>query len=149
MIVINGKYTAAKCFSDTLDSETLSQIRNVCNQPFAQGEVVRMMPDAHAGAGCTIGTTTSISPKIVVPNFVGVDQGCGMYVVELGKIEMDFAALDVVIRRNVPLGFNINKHGADFPRLEELRCYEQVKGQIPRAYKSVGSLGGGELIATS
>jgi len=148
MVDLKGKYGFARCFSDTLDSTTLSQIRGVCDQPFADDEIVRMMPDAHAGAGCTIGTTMTISRKIVVPNFVGVDIACGVYTVKLEERNIDFARLDEVIRENVPLGFNVNKRRTDFPMLEELRCREAIKDKLPRAYKSIGSLGGGELIAT-
>ena len=101
------------------------------------------MPDVHAGAGCTIGTTMTITDK-VVPNLVGVDISCGMLVCKLGKIDIDLEKLDRVIRERVPSGFSIrsNIHTlAENLNLEALSCVEDVN--LDRAYKSVGTLGGG------
>ena len=75
---IRGKYNTAKVFTDVIDASAISQIIEMCNQePFA-GSSIRIMPDVHAGAGCTIGTTMTITDK-VIPNLVGVDIGCGMH----------------------------------------------------------------------
>lgn len=77
MIEIPGKYNTAKVFTNTLDEVSYNQIENFCNQSFVEGSKIRLMPDVHAGADCTIGITMTIVDKIV-PNWVGVDIGCGM-----------------------------------------------------------------------
>ena len=77
MIEIRGKYNTAKVFIDELESQAAAQIKELCNQEFVKGSIIRIMPDAHAGVGCTIGTTMTITDK-VVPNLVGVDIGCGV-----------------------------------------------------------------------
>ncbi len=79
MLEAKGTYNKAKIFTDTVDETALAQITELCNQPFVEGESIRIMPDTHAGAGCTIGTTMTIRDKIV-PNLIGVDIGCGMEV---------------------------------------------------------------------
>lgn len=82
MFEVQGKYCTAKVYTDNCEESAVSQIINLCNQPFATGSNLRMMPDVHAGAGCTIGTTMLVTDK-VVPNLVGVDVGCGMYTTKL------------------------------------------------------------------
>lgn len=57
------------------------------------GSKIHIMPDVRVGKGCTIGTTMTIVDK-AVPNVVGVDIGCGMYTVNLGKVKNDFEKLD-------------------------------------------------------
>ncbi len=73
---IQGRYASAKVFTDVIEKEAIDQIEALCNQEFARDSKLRIMPDVHAGAGCTIGTTMRITDK-VVPNLVGVDIGCG------------------------------------------------------------------------
>lgn len=75
MIELKGKYNNCKVFTDNIDSETISQLTNLLNQEFVSGGQIRIMPDTHAGKGCVIGTTMTITDK-VVPNLVGVDIGC-------------------------------------------------------------------------
>ena len=143
MFEVQGKYCTAKVYTDNCEQSAVSQIINLCNQPFATGSNLRMMPDVHAGAGCTIGTTMLVTDK-VVPNLVGVDVGCGMYTTKLKPRDMDFAALDLFIHENIPAGMEIrNKRHplARFINLEELRCKDHVN--LDRAYLSIGSLGGG------
>ena len=108
MIKIIGRYTDARIFADVVEQTALDQIQTLCDQPFAEGSSIAVMPDVHAGAGCTIGTTMTIDPihGKVCPNLVGVDIGCGMLVTELGRIDIDFAELDAIIRRLVPAGQN-------------------------------------------
>ena len=74
MIQIKGKYNEAKIFTDIVDSTSIAQVQELCNQEFTAGSRIRLMPDIHAGKGCTIGTTMTITDK-VVPNLVGVDIG--------------------------------------------------------------------------
>ena len=147
MLEIKGTYNSAKVFSDVLDDSTLSQVRTLCDQPFAKDSIIRMMPDAHAGAGCSIGTTMTIQDT-VVPNLVGVDIGCGMETAVISassKSARDFdpAKLDKIIYAHIPSGMDIRSHeheaAADI-QLESIRCPAINK---PRARRSVGTLGGG------
>lgn len=143
MIELNGKYANAKIFTDLVDQASISQVIELLNQPFVEGSKVRMMPDIHAGAGCTIGTTMTIRDKVCA-NLVGVDVGCGMLCVRIKKKEIDFDRLDEVIRKYVPSGFAIRNKLHDYADsidLSKLRCKEHV--DIDRAYKSIGTLGGG------
>ena len=85
---LQGKYTNAIVYTDLVEQEALDQIKLLCDQPIAAGSRVRIMPDVHAGSGCTIGTTMTIGDKII-PALVGVDIGCGMYTVKLDARDMD------------------------------------------------------------
>jgi len=57
---ITGIYGTAKVFSDVIDTRAEEQILELMNQPFMENAHVRMMPDVHAGTGCTVGTTLRI-----------------------------------------------------------------------------------------
>lgn len=144
MIELSGKYGTAKVFTDVVDNESISQVINLLNQPYVQGSKVRMMPDIHAGAGCTIGTTMTISDKIC-PNLVGVDIGCGMNVARIREDHIDLKKLDEVIRREIPSGFSIHSQAVPEADLldpaSHLRCRNHV--DIERAKRSIGTLGGG------
>lgn len=140
---VTGKYNTAKIFTDVVDEKSIEQVKLLCDQPFVEGSKIRMMPDIHAGAGCTIGTTMTITDK-VVPNLVGVDIGCGMLCVELGKIDLDLEKLDKVIREHIPSGFGVREtehHYTINLRLDELCCRDSV--DLNRAKLSLGTLGGG------
>ena len=86
---IKGKVNTALCYAKVVEDEAIEQIRRMCDYAMTEGSQIRIMPDVHAGKGCTIGTTMTITDK-AVPNVVGVDIGCGMYTVNLGKDEIDF-----------------------------------------------------------
>ena len=143
MIEIHGKYASAKVFTDELEPSAQGQIQAMCDQPFTKGAKIRIMPDVHAGAGCTIGTTMTIG-EYVVPNIVGVDIGCGMNVVRLSEKRLDLPKLDSFIRANIPHGRDVRdrphrSHGRlDF---EELRCLKKLDRR--RIKESLGTLGGG------
>ena len=143
---VTGKYNSAKIFTDVVDEKSIEQVKLLCDQEFVQGSKIRMMPDIHAGAGCTIGTTMTITDKIC-PNLVGVDIGCGMTVLELGKIDIDLEKLDKVIREKIPSGFNVrttvHPETIHIPWLGKLHCHRYADINIDRAYLSVGTLGGG------
>ena len=111
MIQVNGKHNHAIIYTDVVDEASIAQVQELCNQEFTASQRIRLMPDIHAGAGCTIGTTMTISDK-VVPNLVGVDIGCGMAVVVLRERHIELEKLDKVIRQYVPAGFEIrnSKH---------------------------------------
>lgn len=143
MITLKGKYNEAKVFTDTADDVTISQIIELCNQEFAKKSIIRIMPDCHKGAGCTIGTTMTIKDK-VVPNLVGVDIGCGIYAVKLEEREIDFADLDMIIRENIPSGFKVRAYkeiSKRDPKLELLFCKDDIN--LDKAHASIGTLGGG------
>ena len=143
MLDIRGKYNSAKVFTDVIEQEAIAQIMLLLNQEFTKDSKVRMMPDVHAGTGCTVGTTMTITDK-VVPNLVGVDIGCGMLTIKLNDTNIDFAKLDAVIRKYVPSGCNIHEKPLVKQAknsLSNLRCYSQIDEK--RAIHSLGSLGGG------
>ena len=106
MIEIKGKYNNAVCYCDELEETAQQQIQELCDQSAFAGSKIRIMPDVHAGTGCTIGTTMTITDK-AAPSLVGVDIGCGMETVMLREKEINFEKLDRVIRRSVPAGENI------------------------------------------
>ena len=77
MLEIKGKVNTAVCFARVIEDEAIEQIRRMCDTEMTRDSRIRIMPDVHAGKGCTIGTTMTITDK-AVPNVVGVDIGCGM-----------------------------------------------------------------------
>lgn len=142
MIEINGTFANAKVFAKTVENSALEQIETLCSQEFTKGAKIRIMPDVHTGAGCTIGFTADLG-DMVIPNIVGVDIGCGMLCVKLGDVEIDFEKLDDVIRKYVPFGFDV--HEGRFTRFTELygmHCFRYLK-QSKRIERSLGTLGGG------
>lgn len=143
MIELKGKYNEAKIFTDTADDASIAQVILLLNQEFAAGSQIRLMPDIHAGAGCTIGTTMTITDK-VVPNLVGVDIGCGIEVVRLWEKHIELQKLDELIYAKIPSGFSIREDIHRYYekcRLGELYCKNVVN--MNRAEKSLGTLGGG------
>lgn len=143
MFELKGKYAEAKVFTDIVDEESISQVTTLLNQPFVEGSRIRMMPDIHAGAGCTIGTTMTITDKIC-PNLVGVDIGCGMETVRIEEDHIEPEKLDILIRENIPSGFMIRTAPHQFTQqidLKRLRCANHV--DINRGLLSLGTLGGG------
>lgn len=143
MIQINGKQNSAVCFTATLEEGAAKQIQAVCDQIEFTDCKIRIMPDVHAGKGCTIGTTMTIKDKIV-PGMVGVDIGCGMETVKLAEREIDFARLDLAVREFIPCGFEVRKKTHPLNReinLKGLRCIDEVN--LDRANHSIGTLGGG------
>ena len=130
-----------KVFAETFENEAWEQVKKLANYSAYDNSTIRIMPDAHAGKGCTVGTTMTLH-GMVTPNLVGVDIGCGMLVVDLGDIEIDYAKLDRNIKQNVPSGFDIHKHAWEkFDDLDELLCFPSC--DISRAIHSLGTLGGG------
>lgn len=143
MVTIQGLYNTAVCYTPELEDLAAKQIKAVCDQAEFAGCKIRVMPDVHAGKGCTIGTTMTIQDKIV-PGMVGVDIGCGMETVELAESEIDFAKLDALIRKEIPYGREVRDtlHALNTEiDLTQLRCADQVN--LNRAMRSIGTLGGG------
>ena len=147
MIEIKGTYNTAKVFTDTCDSATIAQVTNLMNQPSVAGAKVRIMPDCHAGAGCVIGTTMTITDK-VIPNLVGVDIGCGMLATKLKEQRIDLPKFDSVSQAEVPAGMRMRKTPHTMSAemsADELTCYGKsgckVNDDVFRL--SLGTLGGG------
>lgn len=96
MIELKGKYNQTEIFTDIVDEALISQVMLFLNQGFVLGSQRRLMTDVHVGAGCTIGTTMTISDKIV-PNLVGVDIGYDMEVIQIKEKYIELQKLDKLI----------------------------------------------------
>lgn len=142
---VTGKYNEAIIYTNVIEDMAVNQIKTLCDQEFAKDSRIRIMPDVHAGAGCTIGTTMTIVDK-VVPNLVGVDIGCGMETIRIKNKHIELQKLDKLIYEKIPSGFNIreaaHKYNDDID-LTELRCRQDGRLNLDRAVKSLGTLGGG------
>ena len=145
MIEIKGRHNTAIVYTDELEPQARRQIKTLCDQAFTQGSIIRIMPDVHAGAGCTIGTTMTIGDKIV-PNLVGVDIGCGMETTELAVRSLDLKLLDRTIKDLIPSGRHVrtkaHERGLLFP-MDRLRCKRHLDIDELRERRALGSLGGG------
>ena len=133
-----------KIFTDNIEDKAKEQVNNLVSLDAFANCKVRIMPDVHAGAGCVIGFTANLGEK-VIPNIVGVDIGCGMLVVELGNIGIDFGRLDAAIHNCVPAGINVHSNfdGTVYDEfLDRLYCRNELKNDIHIA-SSMGTLGGG------
>ena len=140
MFEIRGKVNTAICYAKIVEDEAFEQIRRMCDYDFTENSKIRIMPDVHAGKVCTIGTTMTVTDK-VVSNIVGVDIGCGMYTVNLGKGDINLAKLDEAAHF-VPSGMNIWEGRQEKFDLQELRCYRSLK-DTKWLERSLGTLGGG------
>ena len=140
MLEIKGNMNTAICYAKVIETEAIEQIQRMCDYEFTEGSKIRIMPDVHAGKGCTIGTTMTVHDK-VVPNIVGVDIGCGMYTIDLGYGDIDFEKLDEAAHF-VPSGMNVWDGRIEKFDLTNLRCYRYLK-DTKRLERSLGTLGGG------
>ena len=140
MLEIVGVYNTAKCFATTVDDGAREQIKAVCDTHAFADAKIRIMPDVHAGKGSTIGTTMTVTDKIV-PAMVGVDIGCGMYTVYLGNIDINFEKLDEAAHY-IPSGMKVWEGRQERFDLTQLRCYRSLKDS-KRLERSLGTLGGG------
>ena len=140
MIELKGKYNIAKVFTDDIEVEAVNQIINLLNQSFTKNCKIRIMPDVHAVHGCTIGFTANLNDK-VIPNLVGVDIGCGVLTIPLGKVDIDYKKFDKILRDNVAYGMTINsKQKKSFDELEDMYCYKDiVKHQYDKILKAIVS----------
>ena len=137
---IRGRCGVAIAYAKVIEEEAIEQIRRMCDYEFTEGASIRIMPDVHWGKGCTIGTTMTVRDK-VVPNLVGVDIGCGMYTVNLGKGEIDLVRFDEAAHF-VPSGRGLWEGRQEKFDLLALRCYRSLK-DTKRIARSLGTLGGG------
>lgn len=140
MLEIKGKVNTALCYAKVVEDVAIEQIRRMCDYALTEGSRIRIMPDVHAGKGCTIGTTMTVTDK-VCPNIVGVDIGCGMYTVRLGEAAVDFERVDEACHF-IPSGMNVWEGRMERFDLTALRCYRSLR-DAKRLERSLGTLGGG------
>jgi len=140
MIEIIGKYNTAKCYTSTLEENAYEQLKAVCDAEAFADSKIRVMPDVHSGKGCTIGTTMTVKDKIV-PAMVGVDIGCGMYTLSLGKADIDLERFDEAAHF-IPCGKKVWEGREERFDLTALRCYRSLN-DARRLERSLGTLGGG------
>ena len=132
-----------KILTENIEEQALKQINELVNHPAFKECKIRIMPDVHAGKGCVIGFTADMKDK-VVPNLIGVDIGCGIYVAEIGEIDIDYEKLDDVIRIHVPSGRNVHDAENNYAKhlISSLHCAGELK-EKSWLYRSLGTLGGG------
>lgn len=140
MLEIRGKVNTAISYASVIEEEAIEQIRRMCDYDFTEGSKIRIMPDVHAGKGCTIGTTMTVVDK-AVPNVVGVDIGCGMLTVNLGKIDIDFEKFDEACHY-IPSGRDVWEGRVEKFDLTVLKCYRSLK-DTKRLGRSLATLGDG------
>ncbi len=143
MYQIIGKHTQASVYAEVIDNETYAQILRMCNEPRLAGCKICMMPDTHAAAGCTVGTSIAFGDRIN-PAYVGDDIGCGMQVYRLKECELNLPLLDEIIRSEIPSGPRIHPHSKLNQKtlpLKELTCYDSLA--LDTVKRSFGTLGGG------
>lgn len=140
MFEIKGKANTAVCYANTIEEEAIEQISRMCDYEFTEGSKICIMPDVHAGKGCTIGTTMTVHGK-AVPNIVGVDIGCGMYTINIGKADIDFGKVDEAAHY-IPSGMNVWQGRQERFNLQELVCYRSLR-DTKYLERSLGTLGGG------
>ncbi len=140
MMEIKGKINTAICYAKVVDDKAIEQIRRMCDYELTEESRIRIMPDVHAGAGCTIGTTMTVLGK-ACPNIVGVDIGCGMYTVKLEDKSLDFAKIDEACHF-IPSGMNVWEGRSERFDLTGLRCCRSLN-DTKRLERSLGTLGGG------
>ena len=140
MLEIKGKVNTAISYAKVIEEEAIEQIRRMCDYDLTKGSKVRIMPDVHAGKGCTVGTTMTIVDK-ACPNIVGVDIGCGMLTTKLMDKTLDFVKIDEACHF-IPSGLNVWEGRKERFDLTELRCYRSLRDS-KRLERSLGTLGGG------
>lgn len=140
-----------KIFASVIDETTKSQIDSIVSAEPYSAESVRIMPDVHAGRGCVIGFTSTTSQGKVNPHLVGNDIGCGMTIVKLGKINIDYKDLndfvDLIAKRgtqsNTPFGgFLYDFMKMSNMTISSLRCGVD-QDEFQKITNTLGTLGGG------
>ncbi len=140
MFEIKGKVNTAVCYAKVVEDAAVEQIRRMCDYPLTEGSKVRIMPDVHAGKGCTVGTTMTVIDK-ACPNIVGVDIGCGMYTVRLKDRDPDLEKIDEAAHA-IPSGMNTWPGRIERFDLTALKCCRSLQ-DTKRLERSLGTLGGG------
>jgi len=147
---IEGQFNTAKVFCEILEDNCIQQIKDICSLKIFSKNRVRVMPDVHSGKGSVIGLTMdcSSSPDFMIPNIIGVDIGCGVMVLELGDVDIDFSSLDNFIRKQIPHGKDVNKswRKEEFSRefIKKIQhLSDKTNTKFDRNMSSIGSLGSG------
>ena len=146
-MIVQGKYNAAKIFTNNIEQTALDQIGVLLDQESFKDSKIRIMPDAHAGAGCVIGFTANLGDKII-PNIVGVDISCGMLTAKLGKININLEKFDEIIHKYIPSGSNMHEHYV-FDYKDEINSLYCIRDICKRQWnaktwtRQIGTLGGG------
>jgi RNA-splicing ligase RtcB len=145
MFSMDSKYEEVKIYAETIENEAISQITSIANSPLGEDAHIRIMPDAHAGKGCVIGTTMKFNGKIC-PNIIGLDIGCGVVAYQLAQRNIDLEQLDKFCRTKIVSGQNVRSKAVNLQIQEgwlpDLYCWDALKNH-DRLYKSLGTLGGG------
>ena len=146
---IKGKYANARimCIGETpgenIEQYALSQIQMIADNEASKGSNICVMPDVHPGKVGPIGLTMTITDAVNT-SLVGIDIGCGMSMVKLGRIRKEYQKLDAVIRDKVLAGFKIRDNAHDMASqfdFERLICTRHIRKD--KALLSLGTLGGG------
>lgn len=151
--VISDTKVPIKLWLDDAEEGAIQQARNLANLPFTFRHVA-IMPDTHQGYGMPIGSILA-TEKVIIPNAVGVDIGCGMCAVKTSLTELSVQERKRImqfIRDAVPVGFKHHKT----KQIEMNRFLESteqdynpftstdvVKAQLDSAAYQIGTLGGG------
>ena len=149
MYDINGKYCGATIHGSLVEAEALAQVYDFCNHPIAENAKVVIMPDCHAGKGCTVGFTAELTGNKIIPNIVGVDINCGILTSIFHADNIDFKALDDYIRSSIPSGMNVrtsvhkNVDNYIIRRIDETLNFIGEVDKKEYHLKSLGTLGGG------
>jgi len=130
-----------KVFTENIEPEAVNQIYELIRTASFEKAKVRIMPDVHYGKGCVVGFTSTTNDKII-PNVIGVDIGCGMLTVKLGKQKLDLTAIDDHIRSHIPAGSKVHKVYTEDKMIRQLRCFYNLDN-LDKLYRSMGTLGGG------
>ena len=139
---IKGKYGIAKVMTENIEQTAQEQLKTLLDQPYMNGNDIRIMPDVHAGKGATIGTSIKLNNDYICPSITGIDLGCGMHVFKLDIDHVDFEKLDQLINNEVPSGFNVYEtpirkfRKINDTRITHLKNYDHI-------LNSIGTLGGG------
>ena len=145
MFTLNSKYDLVTIYAETIEQEAISQITQMANSPIGEEAHIRIMPDAHAGKGCVIGTTMIFYGK-VCPNIVGVDIGCGVLGYKIAQKDIDLEKLDKVCREVIVSGQAAREEIVEAELQENLLprlwCWEDLRYK-EYLYQSLGTLGGG------
>ena len=135
---LKGKFTNAIIHTSDIDQNTINQVNNLINCDVSEGSTIHIMPDCHAGKGCTIGTTMTIKDR-VCPNLVGVDVGCGMLCL---KVQGDFTIDDFLDAcEKVPSG--VGKYNSEMTHFDDLKNLSFQLERPEQILYSIGSLGSG------
>jgi len=143
--VINTEKVPIKLWLSDIEDGAMNQAKNLANLPFVFRHIA-LMPDCHQGYGMPIGGVMA-TRRVVVPNAVGVDIGCGMMAVQT-SLEVN-ASQDTIkkalsqIRKLVPTGFQKHNEPKNVVCMPNDAFGPIIDREFVNARKSLGTLGGG------